>query len=174
MAIYYGDGSNSNIGRVVYMTEVGYESRWFVNSPSGSWHNGPGNLGSDTACGVTCAKAANKVLLTATLNMGGVDTWTQATARIITRQGTSGSWQTLYGGGQITYLSGRNGAHSTISIKILHHPNSTSTQYYKLQFTSMNSGNYLRLNYGNVGSGADTTSEQHPRSTLVAEERSFT
>ena len=174
MAIYYGDGSNSNIGRAVYMTEVGYQSRWFVNNPSGSWHNGPGNLGSDTACGVTCAKAANKILITATLNMGQEDTWTQPTAKIITRQGTSGSWQDLYGGGQITYLAGRHGAHSTISIKFLHHPNSTNTQYYKVQFTSMDSGNYIRLNYGNIGSGGDNYSGQHPRSTLVAEERSFT
>ncbi len=174
MAIYYGDGSNSNLGRVVRMVEVGYESRWFVNSPSGSWHNGPGNLGSDTACGIACAKAANKVLLTATLNMGGVDTWTQPTARIITRQGTSGSWTTLYGGGQITYLLGRSGAHSTLCIKFLHHPNTTNTQYYKLQFTSMDSGNYLRLNYGDVNSGADSQSDQYPRSTLIAEERSFT
>ena len=106
--------------------------------------------------------------------MGGVDTWTQPTAIIITRQGTSGGWTTLYGGGQITYLSGRSGAHSTLCIKFLHHPNTTNTQYYKLQFTSMDSGNYLRLNYGDVNSGADNQSDQYPRSTLVAEERSFT
>ena len=91
MAIYYGDGSNSNVGRVVKMVEVGYQSRWFVNNPSGSWHDGPGNLGSDTGCSIACAKQENKVLVTATLNMGGVATWNQPSALIITRQGTSGS-----------------------------------------------------------------------------------
>ena len=174
MAIYYGDGSNSNVGRVVKMVEVGYQSRWFVNNPSGSWHDGPGNLGSDTGCSIACAKQENKVLVTATLNMGGVATWNQPSALIITRQGTSGSWTTLYGGGQITYLSGRDGAHSTISIKLLHHPNTTNTQYYKVQFTSMNSGDYIRLNYGNISGGADNTSHQAPRSTLILEERSLT
>tara|TARA_R100000353_G_C6422863_1_gene173711 strand:+ start:32 stop:544 length:513 start_codon:yes stop_codon:yes gene_type:complete len=167
MAIYYGDGSNSSSGRLIQTFEVGYESRWFVNSPSGSWHNGPGNLGS--GINITPKDSNNKILVRLHVHFGHETTWTQGGVQVYRKIG-SGSYSGQYGCGAQVWNSSRNGMFNSACLEYLDSPGTTNVCNYKLMFTSQDSGNYLRLNYGNLGSGGDNYSDHTPRSTLTVQE----
>ena len=66
--------------------------------------------------------------------------------------------------------SSRNGMFNSACLEYLDSPGTTNVCNYKLMFTSQDSGNYLRLNYGNLGSGGDNYSDHTPRSTLTVQE----
>ena len=167
MAIYYGDGSNSNAGRLIQTFEVGYESRWFVNNPSGSWHDGPGNLGN--GINITPKDANNKILVRVHMNFGHDRNWTQGGVQVYRKIG-SGSFSGQYGAGCSLYNEDRDGMHSTACLEYIDSPGTTNVCNYKLMFTAQHSGNYIRLNYGNLGTGGDNSSDHTPRSTLTVQE----
>ena len=64
MAIYYGDGSNSNTGRVIQV--VGSSKTDQYSQASGSWTNISG-----LSCQMTCKESASKVLMLCTAMIGG-------------------------------------------------------------------------------------------------------
>ena len=145
-----------------------YTSRWIYSNSSGAWRVGPGNLGNGTIQ-LTSTDTASRHLVTAHMQFGQIDTWSQMAFLVQYKIG-SGSWTNIGGAGQILYLNGRHGAHGVASLQHVWHPNSTSTVSYRVLFTSQNSGNYVRLNYGNLSGGGDNNSDQAPSSSVLIQE----
>ena len=168
MAIYYGDGSNSNSGRLIETKEVGYESRWHLNNPSGSWHSGPGDLGNGN-CNLSPKDSNNRILVRAHVHMGQERTWTMSAVKVYRKIG-SGSWSNQYGAGANVYNESRDGMFISACLEYWDSPGTTSQVNYRLMFSSQDSGNYVRLNDGNLSSGGNGNSDHTPRSTLTIQE----
>tara|TARA_R100000406_G_scaffold83801_1_gene66504 strand:+ start:1216 stop:1737 length:522 start_codon:yes stop_codon:yes gene_type:complete len=170
MAINFATGGTQSRPAGITNNEYfeNYTSRWLYSSPSGAWRTGPGNLGNGTI-NLTSTDSASRHLVTVHMNFGHIDTWTQPAFLVQYRIG-SGSWSNIGGAGQILWLSGRHGAHGVASLQHLWWPNSTSNVAYRIKFTSQNSGDYIRLNYGNLSGGYDNGSEQSPTSSVLIQE----
>ena len=157
MAIYYGDGSNSNTGRIIQVVQATYSSAAVQSSGTNDvWYDLSGMSAS-----IAPKDSNNKVLIMAHIN--GWHNWDSA-IRIL--RGAS----TVVGGGsnvgaRISAImeypkGGRTNEAGNCSFQWLDSPASTSSQTYKLQFNWRGNTIYFNRsqNDDNNTSDARTTS----------------
>lgn len=147
MAIYYGDGTNSNSGRVIKIVQSVYSAKT-TNTNISTWTNTP-----FPALSITPESTSSKILLNCTFDYGiiGQTTcmfrWTRNGSVI----GASSNDQAGFGDGG----TGNDSWRCTASHTFLDSPSTTSALTYRLQFIPYDTGRTLYWCNTGSGSGID-------------------
>jgi len=144
MAIYYGDGTNSNSGRVIRIVQGVYSSKT-TNTGISTWTNTP-----FPALTITPESTSSKILLSCSFDHGIAGS--TSCAFRWTRGGTP------IGTGEASFVTSAKNNDSwrvEVAHNFLDSPNNTSTLTYRLQFLPYDSGRTVYWCNTPSGAGVD-------------------